>query len=86
MFDLYLYGCLQRLPSEAEWEAACKNGLKDRLYSWGNKLKPNNEFRANIWQGHFPSKDTGEVVVIALSSVVTLIQKNGCEFFNSRNV
>lgn len=34
----------KRLPSEIEWEVACRGGKKDKLFPWGNKLKPKNQF------------------------------------------
>ena len=51
----------KRLPNEIEWEFAAKNGRNSgSLYSWGNNLKEDGEFRANIWQGNFPVENTAE--------------------------
>lgn len=44
----------KELPTEAEWEFACRGGMDGLDYAWGDELAPDGRMLANYWQGQFP--------------------------------
>jgi sulfatase modifying factor 1 len=49
-----------RLPHEAEWEMAARGGLEQARFPWGDELEPGGRHAMNVWQGTFPSQNSGE--------------------------
>ena len=49
-----------RLPNEAQWEFAARDGLDQKVYPWGDALMSGQKHRCNIWQGRFPTQNTAE--------------------------
>lgn len=71
----------KRLPTEAEWEKACRGGHEQTEFPWGNEMEPDGAHRMNVWQGVFPAHNTGADGYLA-TAPVTAFDPNGFGLYN----
>jgi formylglycine-generating enzyme len=71
----------KRLPTEAEWEYAARGGLDHAVFPWGDELVPDGVHRMNVWQGTFPTHNSGDDGFLGTAPVGAFIP-NGYGMFN----
>lgn len=70
-----------RLPTEAEWEFAARGGRAATVWPWGDEFQPGGRPRANIFEGNFPTHNTGVDGYVG-TAPVTAYEPNAYGLYN----